>query len=97
VADSVRIGNLVVHRAPQPGGEHGRAALIVTFDDVPLAYVSDLYVPEPFEPNFWRQSLAEALSALDAVGSRADTILSLHNEPAARDSLRRKVGMRESP
>lgn len=96
VADSVRIGNLVVHRAPQSGGEHGRATLIVTFDDVPLAYLGDLYVPERFEPNFWRESLAEGLAALDAIASRADTILSLHNEPAARDSLRRKVGLRES-
>jgi hypothetical protein len=95
VADSVRIGNLVVHRAPQPGGEHGRAALIVTFDDLPFAYLGDFYVPERFEPNFWRESLAEGLAALDAVGSRADTILSLHNEPAARDSLRRKVGLRD--
>lgn len=91
VADSVRIGNLVVHRAPQLGGEHGRAALIVTFDDVPLAYLGDLYVPERFEPNFWRESLAEGLAALDAVGSRADTVLSLHNEPATRDTLMEKL------
>ncbi len=91
VADSVRIGSLVVRRAPQPGGDRGRASLIVTFDDVSLAYLGDLYVPERFEPNFWRQSLAEGLAALDAVGARADTILSLHNEPTPTDTLRAKV------
>jgi hypothetical protein len=92
VADSTRIGNLVLHRAPQPGGEHGRATLIVAFDDVPLAYLGDLNIPERFEPNFWRQSLSEGLTALDAIGSDADTILSLHNPPESRDALQQRAG-----
>lgn len=60
------------------GGAAGGNAMLVYFPERHLLYASDFFIPERFEPNFWRQGLSELVGATTRAGLRVDSVFGLH-------------------
>lgn len=91
VADTVTLGGgenaVQLLLASSPGSRKAATDLLVYLPSRNLLYAGDLYVPRRFEPNYWRQGMAELIGAVRRRGLTPRTVVGLHLEPTDWDGF----------
>jgi len=85
VAGTIRLESaknpIELHTGSELAAIHSPSSVVVHLPESRLLHAGDLWIPERFEPNLWRQARRELVDLVAARNLEVDRMMALHIEP----------------